>query len=398
MENDMALEVSWVRRLLEDVEKDYTGMVDSLLAENKQLEDLLSLMAHHLDNLASNYPGKELEGPDAAAAAGKITAQLSQRLEELQREALQAREAQQDRVSLQKRLCEEEMGSKQLQRRLEAMLQENGAAPFEESEIDDEMGRAALIAKVRGAEKARAQEARSRELAETRCALVERRCRDAVARLEAELAEARSQSAVTWPKDKPMDIQSDGPARSPLKEEVQAFTQQMEMERKVHDHRRSLLERYSLPDKVPAMPSQTRPVTETPRSVMITDDEDYGMEGYLERPVDGSYEKVFVDIRDGQFRVKSNKSSPSTLSESSLISLNGPACLTSRCARSFEVAWPDKTERFRCVSERRAEQWVEVGSRSCRGPTEFVLVMPATRPLDRPGHAQRSRDSHLMFT
>ena len=109
------------------------------------------------------------------------------------------------------------------------------------------------------------------------------------------------------PKDKPMDIQSDGPARSPLKEEanrgcvglsvlegipffglvltgkpkrrsnksllvgptlkqtppfffcerrahdflfarssapereVQAFTQQMEMERKVHDHRRSLL-------------------------------------------------------------------------------------------------------------------------------------------------------------
>ena len=44
------------------------------------------------------------EGPDAAAAAGKITAQLSQRLEELQREALQAREAQQDRAPRQETL------------------------------------------------------------------------------------------------------------------------------------------------------------------------------------------------------------------------------------------------------------------------------------------------------
>eukprot|EP00434_Breviolum_minutum_P045006 symbB.v1.2.040265.t1/scaffold7109.1/size13303/2 len=101
------MEVSWCRRLLQGVEKDYGEMVNSLLDENKKLEELLKLMACHLDNLASNYPGRDLEGSDAAAAAAEATSQLSSRLEEWQRQSIQTREFQQEKVLLQKRLCEE---------------------------------------------------------------------------------------------------------------------------------------------------------------------------------------------------------------------------------------------------------------------------------------------------
>ncbi|CAE7347646.1 unnamed protein product, partial [Symbiodinium microadriaticum] len=46
-------------------------------------EELLLLMSQHLDNLAANFVGKDLEGPEAAAAAREAAVQLSPRLEEL---------------------------------------------------------------------------------------------------------------------------------------------------------------------------------------------------------------------------------------------------------------------------------------------------------------------------
>eukprot|EP00435_Cladocopium_sp_Y103_P058068 s829_g20.t1 len=87
-----------------------------------------------------------------------------------------------------------------------------------------------------------------------------------------------------------------GESSSPLKEEVQALTEQMDFERK-----------------------------------------DYNWEGYLERPShDGSFEKVFVEIRNGQFQVLHNRGSQSLLSGYPLSSMAGAATITTRCARSFE--------------------------------------------------------------
>ncbi|CAL1140293.1 unnamed protein product [Cladocopium goreaui] len=279
------------------------------------------------------------------------------------------------------------MSSQELRRQLESLQEATVASPqlFEASEIDEEMGKAALISRLQASEEARLQETRGRELAEAKCALVEQRCRDAVARLEAELLEARAgqmdptSSGYGAGKDPTVN----GESSSPLKEEVQALTEQMDFERKVHDHRRALLERYRLPGKVemvdrfedgqlpcyqepkplPEVPVNKSSIArsfEAPRSTMATDDEDYNWEGYLERPShDGSFEKVFVEIRNGQFQVLHNRGSQSLLSGYPLSSMAGAATITSRCARSFEVEWPGKTESFRCVSERRAAQWVE---------------------------------------
>eukprot|EP00435_Cladocopium_sp_Y103_P059638 s829_g21.t1 len=168
MSRDVALEVSWCRRLVQGVEKDYEEMVNSLLAENKQLEELLNLMARHLDNLAANFQGRDLEGPEAAQAACEATARLSARLEEWQRQAVHAREFQQEKVLLQKRLCEErertnileEMSNQDLRRQLEALQEATVTSPelFESSEIDEEMGKAALISRLQAAEEARLQE------------------------------------------------------------------------------------------------------------------------------------------------------------------------------------------------------------------------------------------------
>jgi len=351
---------------LQGVEKDYGEMVNSLLDENKKLEELLKLMACHLDNLASNYPGRDLEGSDAAAAAADATSQLSSRLEEWQRQSIQTREFQQEKVLLQKRLCEEEMSGQELRQQLDALMgTTTEPASFDLSDIAEDTGTAALVSRLQAAEEARLQETCGRELAEARCALMEQRCRDAVARLEAELVEARSGKTDLNERKGP-----NANGDSPLKEEVQALTQQMDFEQKVHDHRRALLERYKLPGKVelieerpqePKLEATKRPARsdEMPRSTTVTDDEDYNWEGYVERPIGDSFEKVFLEIRNGQFKVLHNRGSQSLLSGYPLSSLAGAAAITNRCSRSFEVEWSGKTECFRCVSERRAAQWVE---------------------------------------
>ncbi|CAE7464037.1 unnamed protein product, partial [Symbiodinium necroappetens] len=97
---------------------------------------------------------------------------------------------------------------------------------------------------------------------------------------------------------------------------------------------------------------------QSPRSV-ASEDEDYNWEGYLERPTDGGdFEKVFVEIRSGKLRVLRSRTSQSLLNEYSLSALAEPATLLKSCPRSFQVRLPEAA-RFRCVSERRASQWVE---------------------------------------
>ena len=95
-------------------------MVNSLLLENKQLEELLQLMAQHLDHLAESYPGKDLEGAAAAAEARQISGHLSKQLLELQRESARARQAEEEQIGLRRRLSEEEMRCQELRRQLEA--------------------------------------------------------------------------------------------------------------------------------------------------------------------------------------------------------------------------------------------------------------------------------------
>ncbi|CAE7265341.1 unnamed protein product, partial [Symbiodinium sp. CCMP2456] len=208
-----------------------------------------------------------------------------------------------------------------------------------------------------------------------RCALVQRRCCSTVARLEAELREVRAQSVSTPCRKSESGSLRDGlesVGHTPLREEVQALTDQMDFERDLHDRRRALLERYSSPEKAAAtavtedgraiiveMAARAEGPAQSPRSV-ASEDEDYNWEGYLERPTDGGdFEKVFVEIRSGKLRVLRSRTSQSLLNEYSLSALAEPATLLKSCPRSFQVRLPEAA-RFRCVSERRASQWVEV--------------------------------------
>ncbi|CAE7224038.1 unnamed protein product [Symbiodinium natans] len=373
-EKDTTIEVSWCRRLLENAEQDYMSMINSLLIENKQLEELLALMAQHLDNLASNFVGRDLDGPEAAAAARQAASeQLGPRLEELFEQRSELNTLRQERALLQKQLCEEKMETQDLQRKLETALEEASASVLSERRSEDE-DEASLSSRLHAAEASRAQEARSRELTEVRCALIERRCCDAVARLEAELREVRAQAAST-----PCFKSENGSVRdglesvnhTPLREQVQALTEQMDFERELHDRRRALLERYSSTEKsmAPAVGikavaegpreiSALRVAAESPRSV-ASEDEDYNWEGYLERPAEGGeFEKVFVEIRSGKLRVLRSRTSQSLLNEYSLSAMTEPAALLKTCPRSFQVSLAEPS-RFRCVSERRAMQWVE---------------------------------------
>ncbi|CAE8604063.1 unnamed protein product, partial [Polarella glacialis] len=185
--------------------------------------------------------------------------------------------------------------------------------------------------------------ARRRELSEVRCALVERRCQDTVARLEEELREAATRtqrcsrcgsgaggggSAPSSPPKPRLSSSEASLARTPQREEVLALQGQLELERELHQKHKALYQRYlpelgkawgrPLPTKeepeercsspafvAPQMPllgvrklaftdssKPTRPSPPsdaiTPRSVgsgSVSDDEDYTWEGYLERRI-----------------------------------------------------------------------------------------------------------------
>lgn len=386
---DTALEVSWCRQLLELADREYCSMVDGLLAEHKQLEELLSLLAQQLDNLSSDFPGKALEGPEALQAAVNARDLILSRLDELLRlrgdELRSARDAQ---ASLQQRLREEEMEKRSLQRYLESNLEAASKVlpAVDVSTAESEGGTNALIARLRRAEETRAQETRRREVTEVRCALIEKRCQDAVSRLEAELVDLRAKVEHLTPPSLGALCGSRGFAdesfvSSPAKTitvspaESRRLTPSPKLDQLQQRHR-DMYERYMAdptPDTeagqtlstLPQLPGSGRkPLTacssaDCPSS---SSEEDYAWEGYMEQSqgTEG-FEKVFVEIRDAHFVVRSDRGdSPEVLNKCPLASLAGPAVLNEDSTRCLEVRFgAGPAARFRCVSERRAEQWVE---------------------------------------
>lgn len=102
-------------------------------------------MAQHLDHLAQNFPGKDLEGAEAALEAEKVSMRLVGHFEELQHKVATTREAEEEKAELRRRLCEafrkclksmlkeEELTSQELRRQLEALerpVELSGASLF----------------------------------------------------------------------------------------------------------------------------------------------------------------------------------------------------------------------------------------------------------------------------
>lgn len=387
-DKDAALEVSWCRQLLEHADREYCSMVDGLLAEHKQLEDLLNLLAQQLDNLSSDFPGKALEGPEASQAAVKARGKILSRLDELLRlQASELRSARDAQSSLQQRLREEEMEKLSLQRYLENSLEAASKVlpAVEVSTAESLGGTEALIARLRRAEETRAQETRRREVTEVRCALIEKRCQDAVSRLEAELEDLRAKVEHIGPASGCIRCGGRGSAEesivsSPAKSvivspaESRRLTPSPKLDHLQRKHR-ELYECYiadPAPDAELGRPPPTPP--QLPGSGPLTacgsadcpasssEEEDYAWEGCMEqsRGTEG-FEKVYVEIRDAQFVVRSEHGDPSeVLNSCPLASLAGPAFLSGDGGRCLEVPFgAGPTARFRCVSERRAEQWVD---------------------------------------
>lgn len=383
---DAALEVSWCRQLLEHADREYCSMVDGLLAEHKQLEDLLNLLAQQLDNLSSDFPGKALEGPEGSQAAVNSRGQILYRLDELLRlrgnELRSARDAQ---ASLQQRLREEEMEKRSLQRYLESSLEAaSKVLPAVEISTAESWGGAdALIARLRRAEETRAQETRRREVIEVRCALIEKRCQGAVSRLEAELADLRAKVEHLGPTRLCIRCGSRGSAEesftsSPAKSviaspaESRRLTPSPKLDHLQQKHR-EMFEYYTAdpasdaelgrrpptPPQLPGGPLTACLSADCPAS---SEEEDYAWEGYMEQSqgTEG-FEKVYVEIRDAQFVVRSERGdSPEILNSCPLASLAGPAFLSGDGCRCLEVPFgAGPAARFRCVSQRRAEQWVD---------------------------------------
>jgi len=124
-----------------------------------------------------------------------------------------------------------------------------------------------------------------------------------------------------------------------------------------------------------------------PRRVMQgafvqSDDEDYAGEGYLEQSTGGGrFEKVFFELSRDRFRVSKDRGTAEPLYTCALADLERPAEHASSSARCFRV-WQrgqDGPLTFRCVSERRATQWVEAINCACRRSTQKsnVRAMPS---------------------
>lgn len=284
-------------------------------------------------------------------------------------------------------------------------------------------------ARVLQADRSRAQEGRRREHAEARCALVEGRCREAVRRLELELARARRQAEGSQRGGQASVLRSsrsfccDSPEQHPspnggaagagsscaaasvssLREELQAVRAQLEKERALHKQHIALYHRY-LPDLAAAcgtspppaevlqhdgydvsgciahaeggdsvLPEADSPTLDSFQSgghttPTISDDEDYAWEGYLEWAAGDGHEKVFLELSRSLLRVSRDRGAPTALCSYALDSLAGPAEAVIGRARCFEVPRRGTAapQQFRCVSERRAAQWIEAINRAWR--------------------------------
>eukprot|EP00927_Polykrikos_kofoidii_P026590 TRINITY_DN23644_c0_g1_i1.p1 TRINITY_DN23644_c0_g1~~TRINITY_DN23644_c0_g1_i1.p1 ORF type:complete len:515 (-),score=100.67 TRINITY_DN23644_c0_g1_i1:72-1436(-) len=112
--------------------------------------------------------------------------------------------------------------------------------------------------------------------------------------------------------------------------------------------------------------SQNRNICDGPEEVTRSDDEDYTCEGYVERAVGSTgdiFERVYLKLARGFLTLLEDRSSKASLACCPLTSLLRIGISGARC---FEViARSDKDDEeavnwvFRCVSGRRAEQWVE---------------------------------------
>jgi len=116
-----------------------------------------------------------------------------------------------------------------------------------------------------------------------------------------------------------------------------------------------------------------------------SDEEDYACEGYLERKSgEGLFEKVFVELTHDRLRMRgghhgATSTGAPVLDEWPLSELSGPSELIAgglSASRCFQVVRVDASASplvFRCVSERRAAQWVEAINRAWGRLTSRLL-------------------------
>jgi len=296
-------------------------------------------------------------------------------------------------------------------------------------------------------ERSHSHEIRQRELAEARCALIESRCQQMVQRLEGELATVRGSVAVSGGavsskrragRDEALrgtnarnggghagdgrpgvcDYCGSGALPSlACGDEVLGLRSELQREREAHQEQIAIYKRYiedlaaaygkpppQAYDSVPDGKSSRRPSTPTevhsPRSEHVaSDDEEYTSEGYLERAIDAGggvgsdcFEKVYLELACGRLVVNRDRAaSDKPLAGCQLDTLVRPAEVsrgvrgTESGGRCFEVTvrgepcpWV-----FRCVSGRRAEQWVEAINRAhgrIAGPGNGRLRQAASVP------------------
>lgn len=282
-------------------------------------------------------------------------------------------------------------------------------------------------------ERARAHETRRLEITESRSALIENRCQQFALRLEGELA-ATTKVGGTVPTDKLHNYQNLADAipsatdlGAQLRQEREAYRDHIALQSRYLDelaatcgqplpnsimtsgsaHRASTdlkaLEGAKFAHDAPSLANRLRlprsemqhgSVHDPPGSPTYSDDEDYAWEGYLEFASGScSFDKVYAELSRTQLLVSSDRlCEDPPLFICSLVALPMPAQIRAtdatgtRCGRCFELssrqadgagaaAGLSAPRLFRCVTERRAEQWTEAINRAwtrCRrSPSSF---------------------------
>lgn len=460
-----AVDMSWARMFVDQADRECASMVDSMLAENEQLEALTRLLATHVDSA--------VKSPQAKSAHSSIMARIEEMIN--QGSAMQKQQVKQIDM-LHSRFKEAEVEAQQLRDKLDdshheiALLRSRTAGHIDDTSVKPNFPFQSIDSKSKRAEHA-----------EARCVLIESRCQRVVQRLEIELAclhaevgkEAFMGSACgDWPatsggaqskKDSsiiaelsesvPMVARAFDctaqPGHQSVYDEVIALRSEIARQRDAQQRHIALYQRY-LPDiavawgqtlpagllgppvvlagtddcpgdgvvdfsftnalEVPSnayssqqlLGSQTigsgqcpvesflsRPLSESsqgfpnadallsPAGLLgapaTSDDEDYTWEGYLEQPVvpgvvtgAAAFKKVYVEVSRSELTLSEERASRDALRRLPFSALAGPAALAGGAARCFEVPLQGEvfSLAFRCVSERRAVQWVEAVNRA----------------------------------
>lgn len=132
-----------------------------------------------------------------------------------------------------------------------------------------------------------------------------------------------------------------------------------------------------------------------PSSPAVSEDEDYAWQGYLEQATSGAcFKKVFVELSRIDLRISVDRGALEPLSTILLSTLGRPAELVAENIRCFEVVLLgiSTPQIFRCVSERRAAQWVEAINRAwqrCNQPLNLQTKSNSERSHDVVENSQR---------